>query len=81
MNAVSQEPAERAQSHVRPTPRALNKPTTTGATPLPKHRPTGHAKQITAQQEPGQPGSRGSTPGRGRADRRSAQRGHLTRRK
>ena len=27
-----------------------------------KHRPTGYAKQITAQQEPGQPGSRGSTP-------------------
>ena len=35
-----------------------HKPTTTGATPLPKHRPTAHAKQITAQQEPGQPGSR-----------------------
>ena len=52
----------------------LNKPTTTGATPLPKHRPTGHAKQITAQQEPGQPGSRSSTPGRRRADRRSAAR-------
>ena len=44
------------------------------ATPLPKHRPTGHAKQITAQQEPGQPGSRSSTPGRRRADRRSAAR-------
>ena len=35
---------------------SLNKPTTTRATPLPKHRPTGHAEQITAQQEPGPPG-------------------------
>ena len=52
----------------------VNKPTTTRATPLPKHRPTGHAEQITAQQEPGPPGNRGSTPGRRRADRRSAER-------
>ena len=29
-----------------------NKPPTTIAKPLPKHRPTGHTKQITAQQEP-----------------------------
>ena len=58
---------------VREAPPQVNQHAT-GLTPLPKHRPTGHAKHITAQQEPGQPGSRSSTPGRRRADRRSAER-------
>ena len=55
-------------------PKPAYKPTTTRAIPLPKHRPTEHAKQITARQEPGPPGSRSSTPGRRRADRRSTER-------
>ena len=62
-------PAERAANF-----EDLNEPTTTRAKPLPKHRPTDHAEQITAQQEPGPPGNRGRTPGRRRADRRSAER-------
>ena len=41
---------------------------------LTNRHPSSHMKQITAQQEPGQPGSRSSAPGRGRADRRATSR-------